>query len=61
MFQTQFFNGSHSIKHNLVCYLIPCYVSCAANAKVGVKQTQPNTNVKLVYRIVSHCILKQFF
>jgi hypothetical protein len=40
-FQTQFFSGPRSIKHNLVCYQTPYCVYFTANAKASEKQTRP--------------------
>ena len=41
VFQTQFFSGSYSIKHNFNNYQTPCCVFCTANTKASAKQTQP--------------------
>jgi len=38
MFQTQFFNGFHSTKYNLIYYQVPYYICFTANKK---KKKQP--------------------
>jgi hypothetical protein len=39
-FQTQFFSGSHSIKHSFNNYQTSYCVFCTANTKAGARQTQ---------------------
>jgi len=41
MFQTQFLDGPHSIKHSLMCYQAPNYIFFTVNAKTITKQIHP--------------------
>jgi hypothetical protein len=41
MFQTQFFDGPHSIKHSLMFCQAPNYIFYIVNAKATTKQIHP--------------------
>jgi hypothetical protein len=41
MFQIQFFDGLHNIKHSLMCYQASNYIFYTVNAKATTKQIHP--------------------